>query len=95
MTAVAKYCSAACGSNLWDLGSKEAVMLTYAWRTGHTWPGPAAPTRWSPCWRPTCPLPSLRASMLHFRRLLISPSTEVQGVGKASDRTHFHFCGKS
>ena len=33
--AVSKYCSAVYGSNLWDLGSREAEMLTNAWRTGH------------------------------------------------------------
>ena len=61
--AVAKYCSAAYGSNLWDLGSREAVMLTNAWRTGHklAWDVPracrgrAAPSWWSLCWHPMCP----------------------------------------
>ena len=33
--AVSKYCSTAYGSNLWDLGSREAHMFTNAWRTGH------------------------------------------------------------
>ena len=33
--AVTKYCSAAYGSNLWDLGSREAQMFPNAWRTGH------------------------------------------------------------
>jgi hypothetical protein len=32
---VSKYCSSAHGSNLWALGSREAYMLTNAWRTGH------------------------------------------------------------
>ena len=33
--AVSKYCSAAYGSNLWDLRSREANMFTNAWRTTH------------------------------------------------------------
>ena len=32
---VSKYCSAAYASNLWDLGSREALMMANAWRTGH------------------------------------------------------------
>ena len=42
--AVAKYCSAAYGSNMWDLGSREALMMTNAWRTGHklAWDVPRA-----------------------------------------------------
>jgi hypothetical protein len=35
ITALEKYCTAAYGSNLWDLGGREAVMFTNAWRTGH------------------------------------------------------------
>ena len=82
--AVAKYCSAAYGSNLWDLGSRESEMMTNAWRTGHklAWD---VPRHCRTFLVQTVLAPqdgSLRASLLSrsvgfFRGLLASPSNEV------------------
>jgi hypothetical protein len=93
ITAVAKYCSAAYGSNLWDLGSKEASMLTNAWRTGHklAWGVPRA-CRTFLVQEVLAPhVTSLRASLLHravgfFRGLLASPSHEVTVVALLAAR---------
>ena len=82
--AVAKYCSAAYGSNLWDLGSREAVMLMNAWHTGHklAWNVPRACRTFLVESVLAPHVPSLRVSLLHrtigfFRGLLASPSHEV------------------
>ena len=82
--AVSKYCSAVYGSNLWDLGSREAEMLTNAWRTGHklAWD---VPRHCRTYLVQTVLAPhdaSLRACLLNrsvgfFRGLLASPSKEV------------------
>jgi hypothetical protein len=93
ITAVDKYCSAAYGSNLWDLGSREAVMLTNAWRTGHklAWEVPRA-CRTFLVQEVLAPhVTSLQASLLHravgfFRGLLASPSHEVTVVALLAAR---------
>ena len=44
ISAIENYCTAAYGSNLWNLGEREAAMYTNAWRTGHklAWDVPRA-----------------------------------------------------
>ena len=91
--AVSKYCSAAYGSNLWDLGSREAEMLTNAWRTGHklAW---EVPRHCRTFLVQTVLAPheaSLRASLLSrsvgfFHGLLASPSNEVAVVATLASR---------
>ena len=91
--AVAKYCSAAYGSSLWDLGSREALMLTNAWRTGHklAWDVPRACRTFLVESVLAPHVPSLRVSLLHrvigfFRGLLASPSHEVTVVALLAAR---------
>ena len=93
ITAVAKYCSAAYGSNLWDLGSREALMLTNAWRTGHklAWDVPRACRTFLVQAVLAPHVTSLRASLLHravgfFHGLLASPSREVVVVALLAAR---------
>ena len=91
--AVSKYCSAAYGSNLWDMGSREAEMLTNAWRTGHklAWD---VPRHCRTFLVQTVLAPhdgSLRASLLNrsvgfFRGLLDSPSREVTVMALLASR---------
>ena len=85
ITAVAKYCSAAYGSNLWKLDSREAEMFTNAWRTGHklAWNVPRACRTYLVESVLAPHVTSLRASLLHrlvgfFHGLLLSPSSEVR-----------------
>ena len=88
-----KYCSAAYGSNLWDLGSREPVMLTNAWRTGHklAW-NVLRVCRTYLVGSVLVPhVPSLWASLLHrsigfFLGLLTSPSKEVVVVALITAR---------
>ena len=91
--AVAKYCSAAYGSNLWDLGSQEAIMLTNSWRTGHklAWDVPRACRTFLVQSVLAPHVTSLRASLLHravgfFHGLLASPSREVVVVALLAAR---------
>ena len=91
--AVAKYCSAAYGSNLWDLGGREVLMLTNAWRTGHklAWDVPRACRTFLVESVLAAHVPSLRASLQHraigfFRGLLASPSPEVTVVALLAAR---------
>ena len=93
ITAVAKYCSSVYGSNLWDLASREAVMLTNAWRTGHklAWNVPRACRTYLVESVLAPHVPSLRASLLHrsvgfFRGLLACPSQEVVVVALLAAR---------
>ena len=93
ITAVDKYCSAVYGSNLWDLGSREAEMLTNAWRTGHklAWDVPRACRTFLVQSVLAPHVPSLRASLLHraigfFHGLLASPSPEVTVVARLAAR---------
>ena len=93
ITAVAKYCSAAYGSNLWNLGSKEAVMITNAWRTGHklAWNVPRACRTYLVESVLAAHVTSLRAGLLHravgfFRGLLVGPSSEVTVVALLAAR---------
>ena len=93
INAVSKYCSSAYGSNLWDLGSREAVMLMNAWRTGHklAWDVPRSCHTYLV---QTVLAPqdfSLRASLMNrsvgfFRGLLASPSKEVTVVALLAAR---------
>ena len=84
ITAVEKYCTSVYGSNLWDLGSKESVMMTNAWRTGHklAWDVPRHCRTYLVQEVLAPHVTSLRSSLLHrsvgfFRGLLESPSHEV------------------
>jgi hypothetical protein len=93
ITATEKYCTAAYGSNLWDLDSKESIMLTNAWRTGHklAWEVPRACRTFLVQAVLAPHVVSLRASLLHrfvffFRGLLASPSHEVRVVALLAAR---------
>jgi hypothetical protein len=93
ITAVEKYCTAAYGSNLWDLGSKESYMLTNAWRTGHklAWGVPRACRTYLVQAVLAPHVASLRASLLHrftffFRGLLASASGEVAVMARLAAR---------
>ena len=88
-----KYCCSAYGSNLWALGSREAVMLTNAWRTGHklAWNVPRACRTYLVRSVLAPHVPSLRVSLLHrsvgfFHGLLASPSREVVVVALLAAR---------
>ena len=67
ITVVAKYCSAAYRSNLWNLDSMEALMLTNVWRTGHklAWNVPQACHTYLVDSVLAPHMTSLRASLLH------------------------------
>ena len=91
--AVSKYCSAAYGSNLWDLGSREAQMFTNAWRTGHklAWDVPRSCRTFLVQTVLAPQDASMRASLLSrsvgfFRGLLASPSYEVAVVALLAAR---------
>ena len=93
ITATAKYCTAAYGSNHWDYSTQEFKMMCNAWTTGH---------------KLACNVPracrtylvqnvlaphvsSLRAGLLHrglffFRSLLKSPSNEARLVALLAAR---------
>ena len=93
ITAIEKYCTAAYGSNLWNLRSPEAVMLTNAWRTGHklAWNVPRACRTYLVQSVLAPHVASLRASLLHrsvgfFHGLLASPSWEVTVVALLAAR---------
>ena len=84
ITAVAKYCTAAYGSNLWDLGSPEVKMLVNAYRTGHklAWGVPRSCHTYLVDEVLAPHVASLEASLLSrfvgfFRSLITSPSGEV------------------
>jgi hypothetical protein len=91
--AVEKYCTAVYGSNLWDLGGKESIMLTNAWRTGHklAW-NVHRGCRTYLVQEVLAPhVASLRASLMHrfigfFRGLVDSPSYEVVVVARLAAR---------
>ena len=82
--AVTKYCFTAYGSNLWDLGSREAQMFTKAWLTGHklAWDVPRSCHTFLVQNVLVPQDPSMRAILLSrsvgfFRELRASPSYEV------------------
>jgi hypothetical protein len=93
ITATERYCTAAYGSNLWDLGSREAIMLTNAWRTGHklAWGVPRGCRTYLVQTVLAPHVASLRASLLHrfvmfFRGLVAGPSPEVAAVALLAAR---------
>ena len=93
ITAVEKYCTAAYGSNIWDLGGRECEMLTNAWRTGHklAWNVPRECRTYLVQEVLAPHVSSLRCSLLHcfvgfFRGLLQSPSHEVTAIALLAAR---------
>ena len=93
ITATEKYCTAAYGSNLWDLGSLEGKMLVNAWRTGHklAWDVPRSCHTYLVQEVLAPHVSSLQASLLSrhvgfFRGLLTSPSNEVTVVAMLAAR---------
>ena len=91
--AIEKYCTAAYGSNLWDLNSQEARMFLSAWKTGHklAW-GVDRRCRTYLVQEVLAPhVPSLEAGLLSkfhgfFLSLLQSPSHEVSVVARLAAR---------
>ena len=88
IAATEKYCTAAYGSNLWDLGSPAARMMVNAWRTGHklAWAVPRSTHTYLVEEVLAPGVPNLHVSLLHrftnfFRGLITSPSKEVMVVG--------------
>ena len=91
--ATEKYWTAAYGSNLWDLRSKEATMMVNAWRTGHklAWGVPRSTHTYLVEEVLAPNVQHLQASLLHrfttfFRGLLTSPSQEVAMVALIAAR---------
>jgi hypothetical protein len=93
IVAIEKYCTAAYGSNLWDLNSQEARMFLSAWKTGHklAW-GVDRRCRTYLVQEVLAPhVPSLEAGLLSkfhgfFLSLLQSPSHEVSVVARLAAR---------
>ena len=84
IAATAKYCTAAYGSNLWDLGSPATRMMVNAWRTGHklAWSVPRSTHTYLVEEVLAPGVANLHVSLLHrftnfFRGLISSPSQEV------------------
>jgi hypothetical protein len=93
ITAVEKYCTAAYGSNLWDLASHETRMLVSAWKTGHklAWDVPRNCHTYLVEEVLAPHVTSLHASLLSrsigfFRGLLATPSSEVVVVALLAAR---------
>ena len=93
ITAVEKYCTAAYGSNIWDLGGRECEMMSNAWGTGHklAWNVPRECRTYLVQEVLAPHVSSLRCSLLHrfvgfFRGLLQSPSHEVTAVALLAAR---------
>ena len=91
--AVEKYCTAAYGSNLWDLGSPETKMFVNAWRTGHklAWEVPRSCHTYLVQEVLAPHVVNLNVSLLlkfvgFFRSLLASPSSEVVVVALLAAR---------
>ena len=93
IAATEKYCTAAYGSNLWDLGSSATRMMVNAWRTGHklAWAVPRETHTYLVEEVLAPNTPNLHASLLHrftnfFRGLVTSPSQEVMVVALLAAR---------
>ena len=91
--AVEKYCTAAYGSNLWDLGSPETKMFVNAWRTGHklAWEVPRSCHTYLVQEVLAPHVADLNVCLLlkfvgFFRSLLTSPSSEVVVVALLAAR---------
>ena len=91
--AVEKYCTAAYGSNLWDLGNSETKMFVNAWRTGHklAWEVPRSCHTYLVQEVLAPHVVNLNASLLlkfvgFFRSLMASPSNEVVVVALLAAR---------
>ncbi len=93
ISAVEKYCTAAYGSNLWDLSGAETKMFVNAWRTGHklAWRAPRSTHTYLVEEVLAPGVANLHASLIHrftffFRGLLVSPSKEVAVVALLAAR---------
>ena len=93
IAATEKYCTAAYGSNLWDLGSPAARMMVNAWRTGHklAWAVPRSTHTYLVEEVLAPGVPNLHVSLLHrftnfFRGLITSPSKGGDGGGPAGSQ---------
>ena len=91
--AVEKYCTAAYGSNLWNLGSPESKMFVNAWRTGHklAWEVPRSCHTYLVQEVLAPHVPDLNVGLMlkfigFFRSLLASPSSEVVVVALLAAR---------
>ena len=78
------YCTAAYESNLWDFTTKEFIMMTNAWTTGHKleWNMPRACKTYLVQNMLALHVPYLRAYLLHrgvfFHSLLAIPSMDAR-----------------
>ena len=88
-----KYYTSAYGSNLWDLGGREATMFSNAWRTGHklAWDVPRSCHTYLVQTVLAPHVASMMAILLHrevgfFHGLLASPSSEMMAAALLAAR---------